>query len=225
MSSRQKVTLVLIGPPGSGKGTQAAKISQRYGVPVISTGDILRGAVKAGTPLGQEVQKILSSGGLVSDELMIGLVRDRLAESDTAAGFILDGFPRTIAQAEALGQMAACDRLAVLVLDVPDSEIERRLTSRRICSKCKTLYTSRSLYGSEEELCSKCGSILITRDDDNIETIRHRLQMYRTATAPLIDYYRDRGVLTMIDGARAADEVTDTIFKQIGGRGRKRSGR
>lgn len=223
MSARQKIALVLIGPPGSGKGTQAVRISQRYDVPVISTGDILRAAVKAGTPLGVEVQQILSSGGLVGDDLMIGLVRDRLAGADTRPGFVLDGFPRTIVQAEALGAMAACERLCALVLDVPDRELERRLTSRRICSKCKTLYTSRSLYGSEEELCSKCGSTLITRDDDNIETIRHRLQTYRTATEPLIDYYRKRGILIVIDGSRTPDEVTEAIFKQITARSRKRT--
>lgn len=223
MSARQKVTLILIGPPGSGKGTQATRISQRYDVPVISTGDILRAAVKAGTPLGLEVQNTLSSGGLVSDEVMIDLVRDRLAASDTAAGFVLDGFPRTIVQAETLDRLIAGERLCVIVLDVPSGELERRLTSRRICSKCKTLYTSRSLYGSEEELCSKCGSILITRDDDNIVTIRHRLLTYHNMTQPLIEYYGQRGALATVDGTRPPDDVTEAIFKLIAARGRKRT--
>lgn len=217
----KKVALVLIGPPGSGKGTQAARISQRFGVPVISTGDILRAAVKAGTALGAQVQKTLSSGGLVGDDLMIDLVRDRLSAADTAAGFILDGFPRTIAQAVALEAMVAGEPLTALVLEVPGEELERRLTSRRICSKCKTLYTSRSLYGSEEELCSKCGSILITRDDDNIETIRRRLETFERMTAPLIAHYQEGGALAVIDGTRQPDDVTDAIFKAIEGRGRK----
>jgi adenylate kinase len=207
--------LILIGPPGSGKGTQATRICQRYGVPMISTGDILRAAVKAGTPLGQRVQSVLSSGALVDDALMIDLVRERLAQPDTATGFVLDGFPRTIVQARALDAMLGDRSAQAIVLEVSESELERRLTSRRICSKCKTLYTSASLYGSEEELCSKCGSILITRDDDNVETIRHRLLTYRNTAAPLIEHYRERGDLAIIDGLRPPDEVTSAIFKQI----------
>ena len=207
--------ILLIGPPGSGKGTQATRIRERYGVPMISTGDILRAAVKAGTPLGLRVQKVLSEGSLVDDALMIDLVRDRLAEPDAAAGFILDGFPRTIAQAHALDQMLGDQPVKAVVLDVAEAELERRLTSRRICSKCKTLYTSASLYGSEEELCSKCGSTLITRDDDNIETIRHRLLTYRNTAAPLIEHYRQRSGLALIDGTRSADEVTAAIIQHI----------
>jgi adenylate kinase len=182
---------------------------------MISTGDILRAAVKAGTPLGQRVQSILSAGALVDDALMIDLVRERLAQPDTARGFVLDGFPRTIVQARALDGMLGDRTAQAVVLEVAEGELERRLTSRRICSKCKTLYTSASLYGSEEELCSKCGSILITRDDDNIETIRHRLLTYRNTAAPLIEHYRERGDLAIIDGSRPADEVTSAIFKQV----------
>lgn len=207
--------ILLIGPPGSGKGTQAARIRERYGVPLISTGDILRAAVKAGTPLGQRVQAILAEGSLVDDALMIDLVRDRLAEPDAKAGFILDGFPRTIVQAHALDAWLGDQPVKAVVLDVEDDELERRLTSRRICSKCKTLYTSASLYGSEEELCSKCGSTLITRDDDNIETIRHRLRTYRNTAAPLIEHYRQRSGLALIDGTRTADDVTAEIIRHI----------
>jgi adenylate kinase len=207
--------ILLIGPPGSGKGTQATRIRERYGVPMISTGDILRAAVKAGTPLGQRVQRILAEGSLVDDALMIDLVRDRLAEPDATGGFILDGFPRTLVQARALDQWLGDQPVKAIVLDVPEAELERRLTSRRICSKCKTLYTSASLYGSEEELCSKCGSILITRDDDNIETIRHRLLTYRNTAAPLIEHYRQRSGLALIDGTRPADEVTSEIIRHI----------
>lgn len=211
------IHLVLIGPPGSGKGTQAARICQRYGVPMISTGDILRAAVKAGTPLGFQVQSVLSSGGLVRDDLMIDLVRARLSSEDTAAGFVLDGFPRTIVQADALSDMAGERPLRVIVLEVPSAELERRLTSRRICTKCKTLHTSRSLYGSEDELCSRCGSVLITRDDDNINVIRTRLKTYRQATNPLMAYYQTHGLLSVIDGTQPPDDVTTAIFNAIDG--------
>jgi adenylate kinase len=211
----KKIALVLIGPPGSGKGTQAARITARYGVPAISTGDILRASVKAMTPLGAKVQATLSAGALVSDDLMIDLVRHRLGQPDTKDGFILDGFPRTLVQADALAGMMPSVALVTLVLQVPGDELERRLTSRRICTKCKTLYTSSSLYGSEEELCSKCGSVLIARDDDNIATVRHRLETYAQMTAPLIEYYESRGVLARIDGTRRPDEVTAAIFGQI----------
>ena len=217
-----QVNLILIGPPGSGKGTQAGRISARYHVPIISTGDILRAAVKGGTPLGFQVQSILSSGGLVDDAMMIALVRERLADPDTMVGFILDGFPRTIAQAEALDGMVTGRVLQVVVLEVPESDLERRLTTRRICSKCKALYTSGSLYGSEEELCSKCGSILITRDDDNIDVVRNRLKTYRETAAPLIAHYRTRGVVVSIDGTKAPDDVTEAIFCQVEGPPRKR---
>jgi adenylate kinase len=218
MTAPSAVSLILIGPPGSGKGTQAARISERYGVPWISTGDILRAAVKAGTPLGVQVQTLLSAGTLVGDEMMIDLVAERLARPDTAAGFILDGFPRTLVQAAALDGLVAGASLFALVLDVPERELERRLTARRICTKCKTLSISRSLYGSEAELCSKCGSILITRDDDNIGTIRHRFEHYRNQTTPLVAHYESRGQLSSVDGTRTPAEVTDIIFKLIEGR-------
>lgn len=208
--------LVLIGPPGSGKGTQATRICDHYGIPWISTGDILRAAVKAGTPLGVQVQAILSSGELVGDDLMIALVRERLGRTDTKSGFVLDGFPRTLVQAETLDGLLGSSPLQAIVLDVPEAELERRLTSRRICTKCKTLTTSRSLYGSEEELCSKCGSVLITRDDDNVVTIRARLGNYRKQTAPLIAYYAERGCLTTIDGTQAPDRVTKALLEVIG---------
>ena len=215
MSRRRSINLILIGPPGSGKGTQATRICERLQIPWISTGDILRAAVKAGTPLGAQVQMILSSGGLVHDDMMIDLVRDRLSRGDTSLGFILDGFPRTIAQANALDEMISGAPIHALVLEVPEAELERRLTSRRICTRCKTLSTSRSLYGSEEELCSKCGSVLITRDDDNIVTIRRRLENYHSQTAPLVAHYAQRGHLAIVDGLRPPDEVTQTILEQF----------
>lgn len=211
------VNLILIGPPGSGKGTQAARIVQRYAVPLISTGDIFRAAVKAGTPLGRQVKKTLAAGGLVSDTLVIDLVRERLGRPDTASGFILDGFPRTLAQALALEDWLADRPLHAIVLTVPEPELLRRLGARRICSTCKTLFTSRSVYGSEAEVCSRCGSILITRDDDNLETIRNRLLTYRNTSDPLVAHYRERGVLSEIDGTRPPDAVSKAILDAIEG--------
>jgi len=208
--------ILLIGPPGSGKGTQATRIREKYGVPLISTGDILRAAVKARTPLGLLVQTILAEGSLVDDGQMIDLVRERLADPDACAGFILDGFPRTLAQAHALDRMLGDQPVHAIVLHVPEAELERRLTSRRVCSKCKTLYTSASIYGSEEELCSKCGAVLLTRDDDNMVTIRNRLLTFRNTADPLIEHYRQRRGLAVIDGTLSADAVTEAIFQAIG---------
>jgi adenylate kinase len=208
--------IVLIGPPGSGKGTQAARISDRYTIPIISTGDILRAAVKAGSPLGKRVQAIMTAGALVGDDLMIDLVRDRLAQADAVNGFILDGFPRTLNQARVLDDMLPGRRMLAIVLVVPSSELERRLDARRICSQCKTLYTTGTLYGgSEEELCSKCGATLIRRDDDNLETIRARLQTYRDTAEPLIRHYRDRSAIAVVDGSVAPNEVTAAVMRQI----------
>jgi adenylate kinase len=148
-----QVNLILIGPPGSGKGTQAARIVQHYTVPLISTGDIFRAAVKAKSPLGLQVKAIMAAGALVGDDLVIDLVRERLRQPDTGRGFILDGFPRTIGQARALDETLGDRPLLAIVLRVPEDELIRRLSSRRICSTCKTLFTSRSVYGSEAEVC------------------------------------------------------------------------
>jgi adenylate kinase len=212
----KQVNLLLIGPPGAGKGTQAARICGRYGIPMISTGDILRAAVKAGTPLGRQVQTIIASGGLVGDEVMIDLVRERLGQPDSQQGFVLDGFPRTETQAQALDRMIDGRPFLTVVLVVPEVELERRLGARRICSTCKTLYTTSTLYGgSEEELCSRCGATLIQRDDDNVETIRNRLRTYRETSDPLIAHYRHRAAIAMIDGSLAPDDVTSEIMKRI----------
>ena len=211
-----QLNIVLIGPPGSGKGTQAARICERYSVPMISTGDILRAAVKAGSPLGRRVQAVMAAGGLVGDDLMIDLVRDRLAEDDAASGFILDGFPRTINQARVLDEMLAGRPILPIVLVVPAAELERRLTARRVCSQCKTLYTTGTLYGgSEEELCSKCGATLLRRDDDNLETIRARLETYRNTSDPLIRHYQGRSTIAVIDGSQAPDDVSAAILREI----------
>jgi adenylate kinase len=207
--------IVLIGPPGSGKGTQAAVMTARFGVPAISTGDILRAAVKSGSPLGKQVQAVMAAGDLVSDRLMVDLVRDRLSQPDTQSGFILDGFPRTAAQADALDEMLAGRRLLVLVLEVPERELERRLDARRICSTCKTLYSTGTRYGSESELCSRCGSILIKRDDDNLATIRTRLRTYRETAAPIVEHYRQRSAIVRIDASKPPDVVSDAILSRV----------
>ena len=209
------IKLVLIGPPGSGKGTQAVRISERYTVPTISTGDILRAAVKARTPLGLAVQATMEAGGLVSDAMMIDLVRDRLAPTDAAHGFILDGFPRTAAQADALEAMSTGQRPLALVLNVPEAELLRRLVSRRVCTGCKRLTTGGTSFGSEAELCSHCHAPLMMRADDNEHTIKNRLSTYRQMADPLIQHYRSRGVLVSINGYQDTDEVTAEVFKVL----------
>ena len=211
------INIVLIGPPGSGKGTQAARICDRYTLPAISTGEILRAAVKAGTPLGRQVQAILSSGSLVSDDLMIDLVRTRLAEPDAAGGFVLDGVPRTLAQAQALDRMLEGRPLLVLLLVVPEAELERRLGARRICSTCKALYSTGTRYGSEAELCSRCGGMLIRRDDDNLDVIRTRLTTYRETAEPIVNHYWSRQSLVVIDGMADTDQVTRAMMTAIEG--------
>jgi adenylate kinase len=213
-----QVNLILIGPPGSGKGTQAARIVQHYTVPLISTGDIFRAAVKAKSPLGLQVKAIMAAGALVGDDLVIDLVRERLRQPDTGRGFILDGFPRTIGQARALDETLGDRPLLAIVLRVPEDELIRRLSSRRICSTCKTLFTSRSVYGSEAEVCSKCGSILITRDDDNVETVKNRLATFRATSDPLIAHYQDRDEMTAIDGTAPPDAVSRAILQAIDAR-------
>jgi len=207
--------LVLIGPPGSGKGTQAVRIAERYGVPGISTGETLRAAGREDTPLGRQAKTIMAAGGLVSDEIMIDLMRERLSRPDAARGFVLDGFPRTVGQAEALDAMVGLRSVLALVLVVPDAELTRRLSARRVCPRCKTLYAIGTHYGSEEEHCSRCGISLIRRDDDNPETIQRRLLAYHTAVGPLVEHYRQRSALATVDGLRSPDAVWSAITHQI----------
>jgi adenylate kinase len=209
-----RLNLVLIGPPGSGKGTQAARIAQRYGIPHISTGDILRKAVRDGTPLGLLVADTLRSGGLVGDELMTDLVRARLGESDIATGFILDGFPRTIAQAEALDAMVTVP-LVVVLIAAADEEIVRRLGKRRVCKACAI--TQSVLVDRDEQLdpCPYCGGQLIRRQDDHPDTVRHRLAMYASFAEPIIGFYRSRPSFGSIDGLQHPEEVTTALVAHI----------
>jgi adenylate kinase len=210
-----EVNLILIGPPGAGKGTQASRLAARYAIPVISTGDILRAAVRARTPLGDEVQRTMETGGLVSDGTMIDLVRERLADPDTARGCILDGFPRTIVQANALDEMLAGRPVMMIALQVPERELERRLDSRRICVKCRSISHSGTRLGSEEETCARCGVALIKRDDDNIETIRNRLKTYRRMSKPLLSHYERLGELHRIDGTESVDAISEAMFRIV----------
>jgi adenylate kinase len=206
--------LIFLGPPGAGKGTQARDLAGEWRVPQIATGEMLREAVAAGTPLGREAKRIMDSGALVSDEVMIGLIAERLRQPDASGGFILDGFPRTIAQAEAL------DRLlkelghkldGVLYFQVGEAELVRRLTGRRLCRKCQTAYHTVSAPPRQPGICDRCGGELYQREDDSEATVRHRLQVYERQTAPLLDYYRQRNLLATIAGEGGIAEIRGEI--------------
>jgi adenylate kinase len=207
------VIVMLMGPPGSGKGTQAVRLAERYSVPHISTGDTLRAAVKAGTPLGRQVAETLASGGLVGDGLITDLVRERLREPDTAGGCILDGFPRTAAQAEALDTMLDPAALIVALLVASDEDIIRRLASRRICDACAI---TQSIQEDEDrDGCPYCGGNLIVRPDDHPDTVRRRLSTYAEFATPVIEYYRNRPTFGTIDGLQTADRVTADLCAHI----------
>ena len=206
------MNIVLLGAPGAGKGTQAAKLVEKYGYAHISTGDMLRAAVKNQTPLGLEAKKYMDAGDLVPDEVVIGLVKERLQDEDTKAGFILDGFPRTSMQAVALdSELASLDRPldAALLVDVDKEVIIKRLTSRRMCRDCVYI-------GSDKDAqCPKCGGEMYQRDDDNEATVRNRLDVYENSTAPLIDYYRACDLLIEIDGDRDPEVVLASIVEAL----------
>ncbi len=210
--------VILLGPPGAGKGTQAKMLTERYGVPQISTGDILRAAVGAGTPLGREAKTYMDRGALVPDEVVIGIVRDRLAEPDCHGGYLLDGFPRTVAQAEALTRMLRDlgTRLPIVVnLDVAEGELVRRLSGRRTCQGCSEPFHVDFHPPRVEGTCDKCGGTLIQREDDREETIRRRLQVYREQTEPLIGYYQTQGRLKTVDGLGETGEIFGRISSTL----------
>ncbi|KIH77124.1 Adenylate kinase [Geoalkalibacter ferrihydriticus] len=207
--------LILLGPPGAGKGTQAKMLTERFGIPQISTGDILRAAVAAGTDMGLKAKAFMDQGGLVPDEVVIGIVGDRLQESDCDPGFILDGFPRTVPQADALGEVLSelgKDLDAVVSLTVDEEMLVERLTGRRTCSACGKGFHVRFDPPGTAGICDVCGGSLVQRDDDREETIRRRLKVYREQTAPLIGYYRDKGLLQEVDGMAGIDEVQGQIL-------------
>ncbi|MGI6169521.1 MAG: adenylate kinase [Christensenellales bacterium] len=194
--------LVFIGPPGAGKGTQAASVCERYGIPHISTGEILRQEIANGTVLGRQAEQLIQAGQLVPDDVMIGVVRNRLAMADCKQGFLLDGFPRTIQQAEELDRVVDLD--LVLNLDIPAEKIVRRISNRRTCKDCSEIISGN---GKPKETCPKCGGELFQRDDDTEDTVRSRIQVYETQTRPLLEYYRAQGKLVDIDGDRSVEDV------------------
>lgn len=206
---------MLIGPPGSGKGTQAARIAERLTIPHISTGDILRAAVKAQSPLGQQVAGIMAAGALVGDDLITDLVRDRLTAADTTRGFILDGYPRTAAQAAALDTMRAPASLVVVLIDVPAEAIVKRMSSRRVCDSCAITQSVSPDAVHDREACPYCGGNLLRRPDDHPDTVRRRLETYDEVCGPVIGYYRPRPSFAAIDGLRHADAVTADMLGLI----------
>jgi adenylate kinase len=209
-----ELDLILFGPPGAGKGTQAERLRSDFQLPFISTGEMLRANVKEGTELGRRAQEYMDAGELVPDELIVAMVADRLQQDDAQDGFILDGFPRTIEQAEALEkQLADLGRrvTAALLVDVPDDEVVRRLAGRRVCVKGGHNYHVEFDPPKRDGVCDQDGSRLIQRDDDKPDVIRNRLRVYHEKTAPLIDYYDEQGLMRRIDGTRPPAEVHDHI--------------
>ncbi len=214
--------VVFLGAPGVGKGTQADLVAAKVGRPKISTGDILREAVRNQTPLGLEAKACMDQGKLVPDEVVIGIVREKLAEPSCARGFLLDGFPRTVPQAEQLGQILSGQgsKLDVVInVEVPRDEVVRRLTGRRSCSKCQAVYHLEFAPPKREGRCDRCSSELVQRSDDTKETVEARLTVYGKQTAPLISFYRDRGVLADIDGLGAVEDVHKRIMTLLSSRG------
>ncbi len=211
--------IIMLGAPGAGKGTQAKLLAEKYQIPHISTGDIFRANIKQGTELGKKAKEYMDQGLLVPDELVVDLVVDRVAQDDCAGGYILDGFPRTIPQAEALD--AALERSGEQIdravdVEVADEHIVSRMAGRRACVGCGATYHIQHNPTKEEGICDHCGETLILRDDDQPETVRKRLDVYHEQTQPLIDYYRAQGKLAEVDGAVPMDEVFDAIVRILG---------
>jgi adenylate kinase len=212
------VRLVLVGPPGAGKGTQAQFIASHFAVPKISTGDIFRTNVSDGTDLGLEARKYMDAGDLVPDEVTIGMVKDRLSHDDTSEGFLLDGFPRTVQQAVVLDDMLAAHDVGldvVLELVVDDEEVVRRLSGRRTCRRCGHVWHLDFDPPATEGVCDRCGGELFQRDDDSELTIRHRLEVYADQTSPLIGYYGDRGLLSGVDATGPVEDVTERAINAL----------
>ena len=206
------MNLIFLGPPGAGKGTQAVRVCEQLGIPQISTGDILRRAIKNETPTGLAAKSYIDKGQLVPDSVVIDIVRERLVQDDCKNGYLLDGFPRTVAQAEALESFAKID--AVVDIDVSDEKLVARLSGRRVCLSCGGTYHVSQLNGSMT--CAKCGNELIQRADDKAETVLSRLTVYHAQTEPLIDFYTQRGLLKHIDGAQPMDDCYAAILAVLG---------
>ncbi len=204
--------MIFLGPPGAGKGTQAVRVCERLGIPQISTGDILRRAIKDQTPTGLAAKSYIDKGQLVPDSIVIDIVRERLAQDDCANGYLLDGFPRTVPQAQALATFADID--VVIDIEVSDEALTKRLSGRRVCLACGGTYHVATLNGATT--CAKCGAELIQRDDDKAETVLNRLAVYHAQTAPLIDFYTEKGLLKAVDGAKPMDECFSAILNALG---------
>lgn len=207
--------LILLGAPGAGKGTQAEIISKTLSIPSISTGNILRAAIKNETHVGLQAKAYMDKGALVPDEVIIGIVKERLAEADCINGYILDGMPRTIAQAEAL-ENAEIDIDAAVSLDIADEIIEARMTGRRVCPSCGSSYHVEANPPKQGNTCDNCGAELIIRKDDTPETVKSRLAVYHSETEPLLEFYEKRGKLLRVDGSLPLQEATAQIFKVLG---------
>ena len=205
------MNIIFLGPQGAGKGTQAQIVCQRLGIPQVSTGDMLRAAIAAGTEMGRKAKEYMDQGQLVPDEVVIGIVKDRLADPDCQKGYILDGFPRTVEQAKALSTFAKID--VAINLDVPDDVLVKRLSGRRVCPLCGAPYHVDRLNG--ETVCRADGTPLIQRDDDKAETVLNRLAVYHQKTAPLIDHYREAGLLKNIGGGLSLEEISEEIFRTL----------
>ena len=211
------MNLVLYGAPGSGKGTQANMLRDHFGIPHIATGDMLRAEIQAGTPLGQKAQPILAAGHYVSDDIMIGMIRNRLCEPDCSAGFIIDGFPRTVPQAEALDVLMnelerRLDR--VLYLRVEMKELLQRLSGRLVCPRCQRTYPPGTVA------CASDGTALVQREDDKVEAVKPRIEIYLSKTVPVLDHYRGTGIVSEIDGRGTIEEITGRVLSAIGENGR-----
>ena len=206
--------LILLGAPGAGKGTQAEKIVEKYGIPAVSTGNIIRAALKAGTEMGLKAKSFMDAGQLVPDDVVIGIIKDRLQEKDCENGFILDGFPRTIPQAQALEDMGV-DIDKVLDIEVPDEKITARMSGRRVCSKCANSYHLLYKKPKTEGVCDACGGELIQRKDDAPETVQARLKEYHEMTEPLKDFYKKLGKLVIVEGQEEGADTTALVFKAL----------
>jgi len=218
MIRMKKLNLIFLGPPGAGKGTVAKDVVERFGVPHISTGDMLRDAVSAGSELGNKVKSVMESGQLVSDELLFDLVKDRLSQADCDNGFILDGYPRNVNQAEALDMILDelhLDLSGVVFLDVSEEEVVKRISNRRVCPKCSRVYNLISLKPKNDTLCDDDETLLIQREDDKPETVRKRYKIYSDKTAPLIELYKNRNQIITIDASGTVDKVDEIVFNTL----------
>ena len=207
--------LIFLGAPGAGKGTQAEILSAKLSIPTISTGNILRAAIKEGTKTGLEAKSYMDAGKLVPDSVIIGIVSQRLEQPDCAHGFILDGVPRTIGQAEALDK-AGVRFDHVVSIEISDEEIEARMEGRRVCSKCGAPYHIKAKPPKQEGVCDSCGGPVVQRDDDKPETVRGRLEVYHSETEPLKDYYKEKGILNVVDNQPTIEATTQVVLKALG---------